>query len=46
MENPSLADNLQIRNPLEFVEDLDDCLDNGYFEDDNSNYQLFITHSY
>lgn len=25
--------------------DLDYCLDNGYFEDDNSDYQIFITHS-
>lgn len=26
-------------------ENIDECLDNGYFEDDSSNYQLFITHS-
>lgn len=37
---------LQEYMPSYTVEDLDDCLDNGYFEDDNSNYQLFITHSY
>lgn len=27
-------------------QDVDDCLDNGYFEDENSDYQMFITHSY
>ena len=37
---------LQNYMPSYTVEDLDDCLDNGYFEDDNSDYQLFITHSY
>lgn len=26
--------------------DLVDCLDDGCFSDDNSDYQLFITHSY
>lgn len=36
---------LQEYMPSYTVKDLDDCLDDGYFEDDNSNYQLFITHS-
>lgn len=36
---------LQEYMPSYTEEDLDDCIDNGYFEDDNSNYQLFITHS-
>lgn len=26
-------------------EELDECLDDGFFEDDNSDYQMFITHS-
>lgn len=26
-------------------DDINDCLDDGFFEDDNSNYQMFITHS-
>lgn len=37
---------LQAYMPEYTAEDLDDCLDNGYFEDDNSDYQLFITHSH
>lgn len=37
---------LQEYKPFYTSEDLEDCVDNGYFEDDDSDYQLFITHSY
>lgn len=27
-------------------EDIEDCIDNGYFDDEQSHFQIFITHSY
>lgn len=33
-------------NPSFDDEDVDDFLDDGYYEDDNSDYQIFIVHSY
>lgn len=33
-------------NPDYDEDDVNDCLDNGYCDDDSSDYQVFITHSY